>query len=181
MKKFSLLHKIRNKIRIKGKTTLNISKNAKIVNCTFYIKGNNNTIIIKDNTILRKVNIEILGNNCKLLIDNHVMIGDNSYLSVKEGKTLMIGANCGLSRNIKILTSDGHPIFQDNKRINPAQDIIIKNNVWIGDNATILKGVTIGNNSVIGINSTLTKDIPNNCIAVGNPAKVVKENITWKP
>ncbi len=109
------------------------------------------------------------------------MIGDNCYLSAKEEHiSLIIKDNCALSRNVKIMTSDGHPIFSNNKRINPAKDITIHNHVWIGDNVTILKNVTIGENSVIGINSTVTKDIPSNSIAAGNPAKIVKENITWQ-
>lgn len=54
-------------------------------------------------------------------------------------------------------------------------EIIIENNVFIGDNVTILKGVTIGENSVIGSGSIVTKSIPANVIAVGNPAKIVKE------
>lgn len=52
--------------------------------------------------------------------------------------------------------------------------------VWIADNVTILKGVTIGKNSVIGINSVVTKNISDNSIAVGNPAKIVKTEIHWE-
>ena len=55
------------------------------------------------------------------------------------------------------------------------KDVIIENNVFIGNNVTILKGVIIGKNSVIGSNSVVCKSIPNNVIASGNPAKVIKE------
>ena len=78
------------------------------------------------------------------------------------------------------MTSDGHPIFQNNVRINFAKDILIEKHTWIGDNVTILKGVHIGEGCVIGINSTVVKDIQAKSVAVGNPAKVVKENIEWK-
>lgn len=83
------------------------------------------------------------------------------------------------SRNTILLTSDGHPIFSDNKRINEVENIFIENNIWLADNVTVLKGVTIKTGSVIGINSTVTKSIQGSSIAVGNPAKIVKENITW--
>ena len=53
--------------------------------------------------------------------------------------------------------------------------IVIGNNVWIGGNATILDGVTIGNNCVIGAGSVVTKNIPDNSIAVGNQCRVIKE------
>ena len=109
------------------------------------------------------------------------MIGKGSYLSAKEAKSkLIIGDDCGLSRNVKVMTSDGHPIYQNGIRINPAKVITIENYVWIGDNVTILKGVHIGEGCVIGINSTVVKDIQAKSVAVGNPAKVVKENIEWK-
>ena len=122
-----------------------------------------------------------MGNNCTIEIGAKSMIGDNCYLSAKEERTnLIIKEDCGLSRNVKVMTSDGHPIFQDSVRINPARDIVINKHTWIGDNVTILKGVSIGEGCVIGINSTVVKAIPARTVAVGNPAKVVKENITWK-
>ena len=98
----------------------------------------------------------------------------------ENGIKLIIGDNCGLSRNIKIMTSDGHPIYRDDIRINNAKDVVVEDNVWIADNVTILKGVHIGSGSVVGINSTVVKDVPEKCIAVGNPAKIIKENIVWK-
>jgi acetyltransferase-like isoleucine patch superfamily enzyme len=52
--------------------------------------------------------------------------------------------------------------------------VIIDKNVWIGDKVTILSNVHIGKNAVIGANAVVTKDIPANCVAVGNPAKVIK-------
>jgi len=180
MSKFSFIQRLRNKIKIKGNLNLNISTSAKIVNCSIYNKGDNNTLIIDDKSVLRNIKIEIIGNNCKISIGKNCMLGDNCYLVVKENTKLIIKDNCGLSRNIKLLTSDGHPIFQDNKRINNAQDIIINENVWIADNVTILKGVNIGSGSVVGINSTLTKSINSNVVAAGNPASVIKTNISWK-
>ena len=53
-------------------------------------------------------------------------------------------------------------------------------NIWVADNVTILKGVHLGKGSVLGINSTVTKDVPKASIAVGNPAKVMQENIEWR-
>ena len=84
------------------------------------------------------------------------------------------------SRNSKIMTSDGHDILTNGVRINGAKDIVIGNNVWITDNVTVLKGVTVGDGAVLAINSTVTKDVPSNSIVAGNPARVVKEEIEWK-
>lgn len=55
--------------------------------------------------------------------------------------------------------------------------IVIGENVMIGNNARICKGVTIGDNCIVGANAVVTKSVPANCIVAGNPAKIVKENI----
>ncbi len=179
-KNFTLIQKLRNKIKIKGTLDVKIASNAKFIGCRLNSKGSNNTLIIGDNTLVRNIELEIIGDNCSIEIGKHCMIGDNCYLSAKEGSKLIIKSNSMLSRNIKIMTSDGHPIYKNKVRINLAKDITLEEKVWISDNVTILKGITIGSGSVIGINSTLTKDILSNVIAVGNPARVVKTEIYWK-
>lgn len=180
MNSFTLLQRIRNKIKLRDNVFLKINSTAKIVGCQFYIKGKNNSIEIHRDSIIRNSVIEIIGDNCHLKISEGCHIGGNCYFSIKDCTTLSIGSNVSLSRNTKIMTSDGHPIFQNGIRINNSKNISIGNNVWIADNVTILKGVQIGENCVVGINSTVTKDVPKNSIAAGNPAIIIKENIRWK-
>ena len=62
----------------------------------------------------------------------------------------------------------------------PTKPVYIGKKVWIGVGAIILKGVTIGDGAIIGAGSVVTKDIPAGCLAIGNPAKVIKENVEWK-
>ena len=182
MNNFTLIHKIRNKIRIEKSSKIQLGKNIKLVGCKITIKGKHNRLEIEDGVKIHRSTIEIMGNNCLVKIGKNSMIGDDCYLVTKEeGIELIIGESCGLSRNVKVMTSDGHPIFQKNIRINHARNIVLGDNIWVADNVTILKGVTVSSNSVLGINSLITKDVPNNCIVAGNPAKVIKENITWKP
>lgn len=181
MGKITLIHRLRNTIRLQKKNHIEIGISLKMSGCTISLKGENNFLRIGNNVKLRDVTIEIIGTNCSIEIADDCMIGHNCYLSAKEDDThIIVGNDCGFSRNIKVMTSDGHPIFQNQIRINPAKSIYIGNHIWIGDNATILKGVTIGSDSVIGLNSLVTKSIPNNCVAAGNPAKVIKSNIKWK-
>ena len=178
---FRLIHKIRNRIKIDKSTQLEIDKNVKLVGCKIIIRGKNNRLVVEDGVKIHRSTIEIMGNNCLVKIGKKSMIGDNCYLMTKEESTnLIIGEACSLSRNVKVMASDGHPIFKDGKRINEAKDIILESHIWIADNVTILKGVTIGSESVIGINSMVTKDIPQNVVAVGNPARVVQEGIEWR-
>ncbi len=150
------------------------------MNCKIEIKGSSNSLIIHSGTTLRNVQIEILGDNSLIEIGKNCIVGDNSYLSAKESTSLTIGEDSMLSRNVKIMTSDGHPIYQNNSIINSAKSINIGSKCWCGDNVTILKGVNVGSGSIVGINSTLTHSIAKNIVAVGNPAKVVKSDVSWE-
>ncbi|EGR0545279.1 acyltransferase [Vibrio cholerae] len=178
---FGLIAKLRNKIRVKPNNKIQIGKNTRIRYCDIYVNGNNNQLIIHDGANLKGVSIELNGNNCLLEIGENCVIGENCFLSCRESDTtLIIGSECMFSRNVKLMTSDGHNILRDGKRINLAKSIYIGTHVWLADNVTILKGVHIGNDSIVGINSTLTKSIETNAIAVGNPAKVIQNNINWE-
>lgn len=179
--KFSFINRLRNKIRVASDTQVKLGRQIKIVNCSFFIKGKNNRLTVDDGVKLRGCVLEIVGNNCSLHIGMNCQIGNHCYLSVKEENiNLTIGKNSVFSRNAKIMTSDGHPIFRNKQRINLAQDICIGDDVWLADNVTILKGVTVGNGSVIGINSLVTQNIPQSVVAVGSPCRIVKDGITWQ-
>lgn len=110
----------------------------------------------------------------------NIEIGENFYSNhnlvildaakVKIGDNVFIGPNCGIY-------TAGHPIdyITRNKGLEYAKPIEIGNNVWIGGNVTILPGVKIGDDSVIGAGSVVTKDIPSDVVAVGDPCKPIKE------
>ncbi|MGF1753728.1 acyltransferase [Vibrio makurazakiensis] len=177
----SLKHHLRNKFRVEKYNQVNISDKAKVRDCKISIKGSNNRLIIEGGVNLRGSFIEIDGIGCTIHISKDCIIGDNCYLSARErGISLVLGEGCMLSRNIKLMTSDGHNISRKNQRINPAKSITISNQVWLADSVTILKGVTVGEGSIVGINSTLTKSIGHNQVAVGNPAKVVISETSWQ-
>ena len=110
----------------------------------------------------------------------NIEIGENFYSNhncvildpakVKFGDNVFIGPFCGFY-------TAGHPvdIKERNKGLEYAKPITIGNDVWIGGNVCVMPGVIIGNNVVIGAGSVVTKDIPSNSIAVGNPCKVIKK------
>lgn len=89
---------------------------------------------------------------------------------------ITIGKNVHLTNNTTFVTHDGGTLIfrQYKKDLEITKPIIIGNDVYIGTNTTILPGVKIGNNVVIGACSVVSKDIPDNSVAVGNPAKVIK-------
>ncbi|MDB6146845.1 MAG: transferase hexapeptide repeat containing protein [Spartobacteria bacterium] len=121
-------------------------------------------------------------------------VGDFTLLNgalVMVEDRIEIGSHCLVSWNVGIADSDFHPL-EPAQRLIDAQalapyfkdrpprpklktaPVIIKDNVWIGMNATILKGVTIGENSVVAAGSVVTKSVPPNVVVAGNPAVVVK-------
>ncbi len=109
----------------------------------------------------------------KTTIGDGTFINHNAYLM--DGGTITIGSHCFIGPNCGMYTAD-HPLIAEerNRGYELALPIVIENNVWIGADVTILPGVTIGEGSVIGGKSVVTKDIPAGVIAVGNPCRVMR-------
>ena len=110
----------------------------------------------------------------------NIEIGDNffanyNFVVLDVGK-VRIGDNVQIAPNVSIYTAS-HPVHPETRNTGYefGIDITIGDNVWIGGSSTILPGVTIGNNSVIGAGSVVTKDIPENVIAAGNPCRVIRK------
>lgn len=126
--------------------------------------------------------------NIRVGQDSTVMIGDNvsmtsvCAMSATEGTTIRIGNDVMFASENEVRADDGHPIFdvRTEKRVNTSKSITIGSHVWIGRRATILGGTKIGDGSVIAYGAILKRRIPNNCIAAGVPAKVVKRDIAWE-
>lgn len=100
----------------------------------------------------------------------------NYNLTALDVAPITIGEDCQIGPNVQLLTPT-HPVEPQPRRdrLEAAQPITIGDNVWLGGGAIVLPGVTIGNNSVIGAGAVVTRDVPANSVAVGNPARVVRE------
>ncbi|WP_417431701.1 sugar O-acetyltransferase [Halpernia sp.] len=113
----------------------------------------------------------------------NIEIGKNFYanynFTVLDAAKVTIGDRVLIGPNVSLITVN-HPIDKDLRQegFEISKEIIIENNVWIGANVTVNPGVTIGTNSIIGSGSVVTKNIPENVIAVGNPCKVLREITT---
>lgn len=161
--------------------------NIKYRNKKCKIKSNN---ISSDIILGKKVTI---GKNAKIL--KGVTVGDYSYINTQFGYTFIdsdvtIGKFCSIAPNVCIALGNHnfsyistHPFIYDKKysfvkkNIPKADDnvrTIIGNDVWIGANANIKRGITIGNGAIVAMNSVVTKNVPDYSIVAGNPAKVIK-------
>ena len=110
----------------------------------------------------------------------HVYMGKNVYanfnLTLVDDANIYIGDDCMIGPNTVIATA-GHPICPElrAKVTQYNMEVHIGKNVWLGAGVIVMPGVTIGDNSVIGAGSIVTKDIPSNVVAFGNPCKVFRE------
>lgn len=142
------------------------------------------TLIEERNTMLRKI-LGKTGKQFEILspffcdYGYNIAIGENFFANhnlvildgakVSFGNNVFIGPSCGFH-------TAGHPldVEQRNAGLEYAHPIRVGNNVWIGANVTVLPGITIGDNSVIGAGSVVTKDIPANVVAAGNPCRIIR-------
>lgn len=111
---------------------------------------------------------------------DHITIGARTFvnynLTALDVAAITIGEDCQIGPNVQLLTPT-HPVDPQPRRdkLEAAEPITIADNVWLGGGVIVCPGVTIGENSVIGAGSVVTRDIPANVVAVGNPARVVRE------
>lgn len=149
-------------------------------------------VIIEDNCwFLGQIMVQTDG---KVVMRHHSKIGIGCQ--IKAIDYVEIGAYTAVGNNVYFVDNNNHPVnpeFRKQMRLSdyysdmrlwkhsPHKPIIVGENCWIGENARICKGVTIGDNAIIAANSVVTKDVPANSIAAGNPAKIVKTDIDQIP
>ncbi|MDO5569944.1 MAG: sugar O-acetyltransferase [Bacteroidales bacterium] len=126
-----------------------------------------------------------IGNDCNIDLPFYCDYGKNIEIGnffranvgciILDATKVVIGDHVYLAPNVHIYTN-GHPLnaSQRNSQLEFAHPVIIGNNVWIGGNSVIKPGVKIGDNSVIGAGSVVTRNIPANVVAAGNPCRVIR-------
>lgn len=173
------------------KSTVNVYENSVVKigsNCVFF-----------QGSLSAMCNVEI-GKNIKMRecilatgIGAKVNIGDgftmehNGVIDIANHTSLSIGNDCMFSWYVFLLSGDMHTIFDVATKINinstpeisKSRKIKIGNHVWVGAGASILYGSEIDDGSIIGAESLVKGKIPNNCIAAGNPAKIIRRSVAW--
>ncbi len=182
--KTNLLNKITNKKILPG---------SKLFDEIHELKADNDELVINLNSSFRtptEVNrllTEITGN--KIDDTNHISLP----FYTDFGKHIHLGKNIFINQNVTFVDLGGifiedhvligptsriitvnHLIDPSERRGLEVQSVIIKKNAWLGANVTVLPGVTIGQNSIVAADSTVTKDVPDNIIVAGTPAKIIK-------
>lgn len=167
------------------------------------VRGDNNVIVIEGGCLLREAVFRIGSNSVVQIGKNgnlnklEVYCADSAHISIgpktsctwhtrvyaHEPAKITIGEDCLIASDVVISASDMHTIFDvtSGERINMAQDILVQDHVWLAAGVNLMKGVVIGSNTVIGAGSIVTTEIPNNCVAAGVPARVLRTGTNWRP
>ena len=120
------------------------------------------------------------GGYIRIIKNGHLVLNGgfiNEGVEITCASSITIGKGATIARDVVIRDYDGHTIELPDYKI--AKPIVIGCNVWIGNRAIILKGVTIGDGAIIAAGSIVTKDVPSEAIVAGIPSKVVKEGVKW--
>ena len=176
-------------IRIGKGAKLNINKGTFSINNSWtewrkrrdvseFILCENSELIIEDDFGLYQGASIFLGPNAKMLIKGKGFANTNTIINCF--RYIEIGIGTYISDDVRIQDSDNHTVYEDGVAKEQTKPIIIGDHVWIGKNAIILKGVTIGEGAVVAAGSVVVKDVPSKTLVAGNPAKVIKENVEWK-
>lgn len=183
---------------VKGSNNV-ISIMSKRQNVLIRIYGNNNSIIIGESSRFRNTQIIIFGDNNHIVAESGskfdgpcivrmegnstLEIGRNSGIRgvtfVLKDSNIKVGRNCMFSYDVLIRNNDQHKVLKEGRVTNFSKDIFIDDHVWLCERCAVLKGVKIGQDSIVAFGAVVTKSCPENSIMAGNPARVVKDGISW--
>ncbi len=161
-------------------------KRGRFASCGKTLRMGSGVTILKKNGKIRLGDRVVLHRGCKLSAwgtdgPAEIVIGSRTYIGdrteIHAGQRVSIGDGCDISWDCVIMDRDYHKLNTEKEVFAP---VTIGNHVWIGCKATILKGVTIGEGAVIAAGSVVTKDVPARALVGGNPARILKEEVTWK-
>ena len=181
-------HKLKRKVTLEG---------------THYRVGPTASVLLEDGSGKEDIRIgdhvDIHGtlysqNKGLIQLGSYVRVGRN--VQIRSASSIIIGDYTIISENTIIADNNTHPVSVTFRKVRsqmPASSemhlwkwsdispVTIGQNVWIGENARICKGVTIGDNAIVAASAVVTKDVPANCIAAGNPARIVKTDLDCIP
>lgn len=186
----------------KGNTITYAGTGCKDVTVEF--RGSNNTLEVAENANLGKSHFSFDCDNGTATVGGHrfgnftayIRVGQDATVTIGsdvtatqavsmtcvEGQTLTIGDDCMFAVGCQVRTDDAHAIYdvRNGERVNPSKPIAIGNHVWLANGAVVLGGATIGDGTVIGMGSLVKGAIPNNSVAAGTPAKVIRMHTAWE-
>lgn len=157
---------------------------ANFINTAIVIDGDNNKFSLKTtkHRTIRHTTFGLEGGS-EMTVGSGLSVYRDVHIVAKNGKNISIGDECMFAREIMIRNNDGHVILDKTtgEVLNPPEDIVIGDNVWVGARVMILKGTVVPNGSVVGAMAMVNKKFEEeNILIAGVPAKKVRSNIEWR-
>jgi len=123
-----------------------------------------------------------IGHRSRIVVGDDTTTTARCFIGASEGASVLIGEDCMFASDVQLRCDDAHPIFDvhSGERVNPAEDVVIGNHVWLAYGTRCMGGARVGDGSIIGLDSIVTGPIPNNCVAVGRPARMTRRDVAWE-
>lgn len=159
---------------------LAFGKNA-VIRGQLGFESDENVAVIGDRTSFNNFNATLRVAKSMLLVGSECTSNGVNFGLQGPGNSITVFNDCMLSWGIQLRTTDSHGIFSIDslEHLNDADSVLIGPHVWIGFDAVIQKGVTVGAGAIIGARSIVNADVPLQCAAAGMPARVVRDRVCW--
>lgn len=175
------------RLKLSRGSQIHIARGSRLVLGTRHVAATPCSVHLRRNAQLSvRGEVEIVRGTRILISDGaHLEIGPESYVNYDSSLScfdhITIGSKCAISWNTNIFDANTHELIVEGLPRPWSKPVVIGDRVWIGTGATILPGVTIGDGSVVAAGSVVTSDVPSMALVAGNPARVVRENVLWRP
>ncbi|MBO0896019.1 acyltransferase [Arthrobacter sunyaminii] len=162
--------------------TLSVAEGVRIAKLTIVFDCDNGTVSMGNSKFGHFSGWIRVGQDSEVRLGENVTTTNTCVISAVEGTSVMVGDDVMFASENELRADDGHAIFDvhSEKRVNHSEDIIVGSHVWLAKRAVLLGGAKIGNGSVIGFGSIVSGVIPNNCVAAGIPARVIRRDVAWE-
>jgi acetyltransferase-like isoleucine patch superfamily enzyme len=148
-----------------------------------HFQGSRNVVVIGDDSPwMLAAEIRMSSDDGVVFFGRGVTSNGSSIVAEGQGARIIIGDDCMFAARTAVRTSDRHAICDigSGAWLNQPGDVILGPHVWVGEEATILKGVRIGAGAIIGAKALVTRSVPKFSVALGLPARVTKSGVTWQ-
>ena len=169
-------------IVVKGVGNRVVVKRPHHVGGIYFLVQDGSAIDIGAGCVLGSLMIHAIAPKVEVTIGDRCGINGGIHIAAHETAKITVGNDCLFGSDVSISASDVHKIYQvrTGKRLNPAQDIVIGDRVWVAPKVAIFRGVQIGNDSIVGFGSIVKGRFRSNVIIAGAPARIVRRGIRWE-
>jgi acetyltransferase-like isoleucine patch superfamily enzyme len=173
------------RLRLGKGARIEFAAGARLVLGVYRMTASPTSVLLEPGAVLSIQGAVALARGARLVVGRDALLelGPDTYLNTHAAisclEHIRVGAGSGLSWDTSVFDFNGHDLVIDGVSRPISQPVCIGEHVWVGSRATILPGVTIGDGAVIGAGSVVTTSVPARAVAVGNPARVISQDVTW--